>query len=99
GETGTRGTKELRWTEASAAAQTMGVAIRRCAELPDAHLHNTDATRRNVIGHIREFRPTTVILPFPTGRHPDHIAASELGRDACFLAGLKNYDTPGEPHR
>jgi LmbE family N-acetylglucosaminyl deacetylase len=33
------------------------------------------------------------------GRHPDHIAASGLGRDACYLAGLKNYDAEGEAHR
>ena len=25
--------------------------------------------------------------------------ASELGRDACFLAGLARYDAPGEAHR
>jgi len=40
-----------------------------------------------------------VILPFPVGRHPDHRIASELGRDASFLAGLARYDAPGTPHR
>ena len=25
--------------------------------------------------------------------------ASELGRDACFLAGLAKYDAAGTPHR
>ena len=33
------------------------------------------------------------------GRHPDHRLASELARDACFLAGLAKYDAPGVPHR
>jgi len=99
GETGTRGTPQLRAQEAVEAARTMGVTERSNAGLPDAHLHNSDDTRRAVVGWIRHFHPGTVILPFPTGRHPDHIAASELGRDSCFLAGLKNYDAPGEPHR
>jgi LmbE family N-acetylglucosaminyl deacetylase len=40
-----------------------------------------------------------VILPFPEGRHPDHRVTTELGRDACFLAGLVRYDAPGKPHR
>jgi LmbE family N-acetylglucosaminyl deacetylase len=81
------------------AADILGVAERRNAGLPDAHLANTDESRRVVVEHIRHFAPRVVILPFPVGRHPDHRIASELGRDACFLAGLTRYDAPGEPHR
>src|SRR5205809_885511 len=40
-------------------------------------------------------RPRVVILPFPVGRHPDHRIASELGRDACYLAGLAKYGGAG----
>lgn len=99
GETATRGTPERRAEEAAAAAKILGVAQRANAELPDAHLHNTDATRRHVVELIRGFKPRVVILPFPVGRHPDHRVTSELGRDACFLAGLRNYDAKGDAHR
>jgi bacillithiol biosynthesis deacetylase BshB1 len=99
GETGTRGSREIRAKEAAEAARTLGVSERANAGLPDAHLHNTDDTRRVVVKWLRHFRPKTVILPFPVGRHPDHRAASDLGRDACFLSGLKNYDADGEAHR
>jgi N-acetylglucosamine malate deacetylase 1 len=99
GETGTRGSAELREKEAARAAELLGVSERRNAALPDAHLQNTDQMRRIVVEHIRHFAPRVVILPFAVGRHPDHRVASELGRDACFLAGLAKYDAPGTPHR
>jgi bacillithiol biosynthesis deacetylase BshB1 len=99
GETGTRGSASLRAEEAERAAAVMGVRERRNAGLPDAGLHNTDETRRIVVEHIRHFAPRVVILPFPVGRHPDHRVASELGRDACFLAGLARYPAEGTPHR
>jgi bacillithiol biosynthesis deacetylase BshB1 len=99
GETGTRGTAELREKEAAQAAEVLGVSERRNARLPDAHLQNTDQMRRVVVEHIRHFAPRVVILPFAVGRHPDHRVASELGRDACFLAGLARYDAGGTPHR
>ena len=99
GETGTRGNAELRAQEAERAAEVLGVIERRNAGLPDAHLQNTDEMRRVVVEHIRHFAPRVVILPFAVGRHPDHRRASELGRDACFLAGLAKYDAAGTPHR
>ena len=99
GETGTRGSADLRAEEAGRAAAILGVVERRNAGLPDAHLDNSEAARRIVVAEIRRFAPRVVILPFPVGRHPDHRVASELGRDCCYLAGLARYDAPGSPHR
>ena len=99
GETGTRGNADLRAEEAERAAQILGVVERRNAGLPDARLANDDASRKPVIEAIRRFAPRVVILPFPIGRHPDHRIASELGRDACYLAGLGRYPADGAPHR
>ncbi|HEX6644440.1 MAG TPA: bacillithiol biosynthesis deacetylase BshB1 [Gemmatimonadales bacterium] len=99
GESGTRGSAALRGEEAERAARIMGVSERRNAGLPDAHIQNTEETRRIVVEQIRHFAPRVVILPFPVGRHPDHRLASELTRDACFLAGLARYEAAGAPHR
>lgn len=99
GEAGTRGSAAKRAREAARAARALGVHARENAGLRDAHLHNTDETRRTVVTWIRRFRSRTVILPYPVGRHPDHRMASEIARDACFLAGLAKYDAPGKPHR
>ncbi|NOT09500.1 MAG: bacillithiol biosynthesis deacetylase BshB1 [Gemmatimonadales bacterium] len=99
GESGTRGSAELRGEEAALAAKILGVAERRNAGLPDAHLQNNEETRRVVVEAIRHFAPRVVILPYPVGRHPDHRIASELGRDACFLSGLARYPAGGTAHR
>ena len=99
GETGTRGSAKLRAEEAERASKILGVSERRNAGLPDAHLQNSDAARKVIVEHIRHFAPRVVILPFPVGRHPDHRVASELGRDASFLAGLERYEAAGPAHR
>jgi len=102
GESGTSGSAAVRAREAARAARILGVHARENAGLRDAHLHNTDETRRALVTWIRRFRPRTVILPFPVGRHPDHRIASEVARDACYLAGLARYDAPGRawrPHK
>jgi bacillithiol biosynthesis deacetylase BshB1 len=91
GETGTKGTAEIRADEAARAATVLGVVVRENAGLPDAGLHNTDEMRARLVAALRRLRPRVVILPFLTGRHPDHRITAELGRDACFLAGLANY--------
>ncbi|MEO6056211.1 MAG: bacillithiol biosynthesis deacetylase BshB1 [Gemmatimonadales bacterium] len=99
GETGSHGSAAIRAAEAERATAILGVTERRNAGLPDAHLSNGDDTRRIVVEQLRHFAPRVVILPFAVGRHPDHRVASELGRDACFLAGLRKYDAGGTPHR
>jgi bacillithiol biosynthesis deacetylase BshB1 len=101
GEMGTRGDAATRAAEAERAAKTLGVALRLNAGMPDAHLENSEASRRQLVELIRRTRPRVVILPFSVGRHPDHRIASELGRDACYLAGLAKYapGKSGEAHR
>ena len=99
GESGTRGDAATRAAEAERASRALGVHVRLNAGLPDAHLHNDEPSRAKLVAVIRATRPRVVILPFPVGRHPDHRIASELGRDACYLAGLAKYDAAGEPHR
>ena len=99
GESGTRGDAATRAAEAGRAARALGVTLRLNAGLPDAHLHNDEPSRAKLVELIRTTRPRVVILPFPVGRHPDHRVASELGRDACYLAGLAKYGAAGEPHR
>ncbi len=90
GETGSRGTVSLRAAEAQEAARILGVSVRENLHLPDAHLVNSPEAREAVIRAIRRHRPTIVITHARQGRHPDHIAAAQLVRDACFLSGLKN---------
>ena len=103
GESGTRGDAATRAAEAARAAAALGVRVRLNAGLPDAHLNNDEASRAKVVALIRQTQPRVVILPYPVGRHPDHRVASELGRDACYLAGLAKYGGGGggaaEPHR
>ncbi len=99
GETGTLGNAQTREREAAKAAEVMKTTERVNAGLPDAGIFNTEEARKIVIELVRRMRPKTVILPFPAGRHPDHRIASELCRDACYLAGLTNYDAEGEAHR
>jgi bacillithiol biosynthesis deacetylase BshB1 len=101
GEMGTRGDAQTRAAEAERAARTLGVTVRLNAGLRDAHIENTEASRKRIVELIRQTRPRVVILPFAVGRHPDHRIASELGRDACYLAGLAKYEpgAGGDAHR
>lgn len=99
GDMGTRGTPELRIQESGEAAKHMLLSWRGNVRMPDARLENTLAARMTLAVKIRELRPRAVILPYWQGRHPDHYRASEIGYEACFLAGLRKIDEYSEPHR
>ena len=99
GEMGTSGSERMRGEEAASAAKILGVSARRNAGLPDAGVENNPETRVWIARFIRAFRPRTVIIPYPAGRHPDHRISSQLAYDACFLSGLGKLPLPGTAHR
>ena len=90
---------EIRIEESNAAARHMLLAWRGNMHLPDARLENTVSVRMSLAAEIRALRPRVVILPYWEARHPDHYRASEIGFEACFLAGLKKLDEESDPHR
>lgn len=99
GDMGTRGTPEIRITESRQAAGHLLAGWRENLRWPDARLENTLTARMTLAGLLRRVRPRTVILPYWTGRHPDHYRAAEIGYEACFLAGLRRLDEDTAPHR
>ena len=91
-ETDLSETARVRKAEAAASAALIG-ADYRCAGLPDLGVFNDDPSRRAVTELIRWARPQVVIAASPADYPPDHAAASELARDACFAASVPNYRT------
>ncbi|MGC1300273.1 MAG: bacillithiol biosynthesis deacetylase BshB1 [Alloacidobacterium sp.] len=99
GEAGTRGSAAERAAEAAYAACILGVNWRQALDIPDGRVENSYENRVKVVRVLREVRPRLVILPYWTGRHPDHYTTSTLGYEACFLSGLAKLDTGALPHR
>ena len=99
GEAGTRGSAAEREAEAAAAAKILGVQWREALDIPDGRVENTWENRVKIVEALRRVRPRVVILPYWTGRHPDHYTTSALGYEACFLSGLAKLETGAAPHR
>lgn len=95
-ETDLAATARIRKAEAAAAAALIG-ADYRCADLADLGVFNDDASRRAVTELIRWARPDIVLAASPADYHPDHEAASQLTRDACFASSVPNYRTGPSP--
>ena len=99
GEMGTHGDENDRATEAANAAKALELSYRGNLGLPDARLELVYDYKLRIAEVIRATQPELVVLPHWEQRHPDHRICSQLGYDACFLAGLKKLDIGGEPHR
>lgn len=93
GELGTRGTPEIRASEAEAAAKILNLAVRDNLGLPDGFFQNTPEYQLKVVEVIRRYQPEIVITNAYYDRHPDHGRASDLVQTACFLAGLRKIET------
>jgi bacillithiol biosynthesis deacetylase BshB1 len=93
GEMGTRGNAKTRAEEAKKAAEILGVNVRENLGFKDALFLNDDAHKQKVIKMLRKYEPEVVFCNAIRDRHIDHGRASELVSEACFLSGLKKYQT------
>lgn len=98
GERGTRGTPEERETEARRAAEILGAAVVDFLDFGDGGLRHGEGEEDRLIAWLRQWRPTVVLAPPPSDRHPDHARAHRLVEAAAFYAGLVRRGE-GEPHR
>lgn len=92
GESGTRGTPEIRAKEFEAAAQHMLLSHHHTLDIPDAAIEETQFNKLKLVCVIRELQPRLVATVHWHARHPDHIHTSNLVREAAVLSGLKNLD-------
>lgn len=91
------GSPEEREREAQAAAEILGVTVRRTLPLTNRELADTVEARRMVAEVIREWRPQTLFIHYWDDAHPDHVAACRLCEAARFYAKLTKTDMRGEP--
>ncbi|MCX7834186.1 MAG: bacillithiol biosynthesis deacetylase BshB1 [Ignavibacteria bacterium] len=88
GELSTGGNLNLRKKETQRATKILGVKVRENLAIPDGDIQNTQKNRFRLIRLIRKYQPEIVFAPFPFDRHPDHINAGILIREAVYFSGL-----------
>jgi bacillithiol biosynthesis deacetylase BshB1 len=98
GEQSTSGTPELRDREREQASSVLGLSHRLALDLPDTALGTDPSHREELTAVVRDLRPRIVLAPHTEDRHPDHVAAGTLAREAVFFAGVPRLGS-GEPHR
>lgn len=93
GELGTRGSRSIRRQEAADATRILGLSARVNLRLPDGGIDVNRRTVRAVIEQIRRFRPEVLLIPHFQERHPDHVHAHHLAKEAWFYSGLEKIPT------
>ena len=95
-ELSTRGTLEIRARETEEATKILGLDYRINLGMPDGNIELSQKNLWSVIIELRKTRPTILIAPYRSERHPDHEAASELAHRAVFYGGLAKIETVDE---
>jgi bacillithiol biosynthesis deacetylase BshB1 len=92
GEMGTRGTPEIRASEALEAARILKLDARLNLEQPDGHVWPNETARTALVRVIRRYRPKVLITTHEDDPHPDHASTSVIVRQAARLATMVRYD-------
>ena len=93
GELGTRGTAEIRDSEAKIAADILGVSFRENLNFKDGFFINDLNHQLKLIEVIRKYKPSIILCNAIDDRHIDHPKGAKLVVDSCFLSGLKKINT------
>lgn len=96
GEMGTRGTPEIRLSEAAKSGEILGLKVRDNLGFEDVYFKNDVAHQTEVVRKIRQYQPDIVLVNAISDRHPDHAKASDLVVESIFMAGLEKFETKDE---
>ena len=86
GELGTRGTAEIRDSEAKNAADILGVSFRENLNFKDGFFTNDLNHQLKLIEVIRKYKPSIILCNAIDDRHIDHPKGAKLVVDSCFLS-------------
>jgi len=84
---------ESRKAETADASKILNISIRENLKIPDGKVRVDDVIVNSVIKLIRKYKPQVVFAPYFNDRHPDHIGASKIVKEAVFFSGLKKIET------
>lgn len=88
-ELSTLGDINLRKKETDAASKMLGISVRENLKIEDGNIEINKTNKEMIIKVIRKYKPELVFAPYPLDRHPDHINAGNLIREAFFYSGLE----------
>ncbi|MFT5513372.1 MAG: bacillithiol biosynthesis deacetylase BshB1 [Bacteroidia bacterium] len=93
GDLGTRGTIDIRATEAAESARIIGLAARENLKMSDGFFNESDENLKRIIYAIRKYQPEIILANAVSDRHPDHGRGSQIVSRANFLSGLIKIET------
>jgi LmbE family N-acetylglucosaminyl deacetylase len=86
---------EIRKKEAANAAAVLKGSY-ACQDSEDLFIAYDRPTITLLMSHIRKIRPTIVLTMSPSDYMIDHEITAQVAQSACFGAGVKNIETPGQ---
>ena len=92
-ELSSNGNIESRRIETEDASKVLNISFRENLKVPDGKVKVNDEIVKTVITRIRKHQPKIILAPYFNDRHPDHIGASKIVKEAVFFSGLKKIET------
>ena len=92
-ELSSNGTVKSRMEESREASKILSISVRENLKVSDGKVKVEDGIINFVIKLLRKYKPQVVFAPYFNDRHPDHIGASKIVKEAVFFSGLIKIET------